>query len=255
MSVLPVPVFDAHLHIVDPSFPLTANEGYLPQQFTCDDYLARMSPLGVRGGAVVSGSFQAFDQTYLLAALKRLGPGFVGVTQLSAHVSDAEILRLNAAGVRAIRFNLVRGGSEDVSQLDRLARRVHALTGWHVELYVASRDLPALYSKLAALPAVSIDHLGLTKEGFATLLRLVELGVRVKASGFGRVELDVADALRAIADVNPAALMFGSDLPSTRAPRPFAESDLDLLCASLPTAQVERVLAGNAKEWYRIAPS
>jgi predicted TIM-barrel fold metal-dependent hydrolase len=249
-----VPVFDAHLHIIDPQFPLVANDGYLPQAFTCDDYLARTSHLGVRGGAIVSGSFQGFDQTYLLAALRRLGPGFVGVTQLPADTTDAEILRLDAAGVRAVRFNLVRGGSEDVSRLDRLARRVHALAGWHVELYIASRDLPDLYSTLAALPAVSIDHLGLTKDGFATLLRLVEVGARVKASGFGRVELDVADALRAIADANPAALMFGSDLPSTRAPRPFADSDLDRVCACLPAAQIEPVLARNAEAWYRIAP-
>ena len=34
------------------------------------------------GGAVVSGSFQGFDQSYLLDALDQLGPSFVGVTQL-----------------------------------------------------------------------------------------------------------------------------------------------------------------------------
>ncbi|MGC1332472.1 amidohydrolase family protein, partial [Pseudomonas sp.] len=69
-------VFDAHCHIIDPRFPLVANEGYLPPTYTVDDYLAQAAPLGVCGGAVVSGSFQAFDQTYLLDALARLGPGF-----------------------------------------------------------------------------------------------------------------------------------------------------------------------------------
>ena len=30
------PVFDAHLHIVDPRFPLVENNGYLPDPFTVD---------------------------------------------------------------------------------------------------------------------------------------------------------------------------------------------------------------------------
>ena len=42
-----------------------------------------------------------------------------------------------------------------------------------------------------SLPAVSIDHIGLSKAGFLTLLKLAEKGVRVKATGFGRVDFDV----------------------------------------------------------------
>ena len=38
--------------------------------------------LDVAGGAVVSGSFQAYDQTYLVDALQRLGDGFVGVAKV-----------------------------------------------------------------------------------------------------------------------------------------------------------------------------
>jgi predicted TIM-barrel fold metal-dependent hydrolase len=104
-------LFDAHLHIVDPRFPLIANQGYLPAPFTIADYRARTAAYNLVGGAVVTRSFQAFDQSYLRAALTELGPGFVGVTQLSAEVSDAEIRDLHAAGVRAVRFNLKRGVS------------------------------------------------------------------------------------------------------------------------------------------------
>ncbi len=79
-------VFDAHFHIIDPQHPLVRNQGYLPEPFTCGEYRDACTALGllVGGGAVVSGSFQAFDQGYLLAALAELGPGFVGVTQLPA---------------------------------------------------------------------------------------------------------------------------------------------------------------------------
>jgi len=108
------PLFDSHFHIIDRRFPLTPNNGYLPDDLTCSDYRVQMSAYDLRGGAIVSGSFQAFDQSYLLDALHTLGPLFVGVTQLPATVTDREILDLDGAGVRAVRFNLKRGGSEDV---------------------------------------------------------------------------------------------------------------------------------------------
>ena len=73
------------------------------------------------GGAVVSGSFQMFDQTYLVDALGKLGPRYVGVTQLPATVTDDELMRLDAAGVRAVRFNVKRGGSADVQDLASMA--------------------------------------------------------------------------------------------------------------------------------------
>ena len=57
-------VFDAHLHIIDPRFPLVASQGYVPEPFTVEDYRTRTAGLGITGGAVVSGSFQGFDQSY-----------------------------------------------------------------------------------------------------------------------------------------------------------------------------------------------
>lgn len=245
-------LFDVHLHIIDPRFPLVANRGYRPDAFTGGDYLDRMAGFGleVAGGAVVSGSFQKFDQSYLVDALPRLGPGFVGVTQLPVTVSDAEITRLHAAGVRAVRFNLYRGGSERVEHLARFAHHIHDLAGWHVELYVASGDLPALEPMLAALPKVTIDHLGMTRAGYSALLRLVEGGVKVKATGFGRVQFNVAESLQEIAAVDPSALMFGTDLPGTRARRSFEAADLDLIAEALGPALARRVLRDNAENWY-----
>lgn len=243
-------LFDAHLHIIDPDFPLISNNGYLPEPFTCADYLGRMKQHELMGGAIVSGSFQGFDQSYLLAALKKLGSSFCGVTQIPATTSDEEITRLAACGVRAVRFNLKRGGSEELQHLDTLARRVFDRAGWHTELYVDSRELDDLFNTLVSLPAVSIDHLGLSGAGFSTLLRLAERGVRVKATGFGRVDFDLPTALRDLYAANPDALMFGSDLPSTRAPRPYQESDLELITDTLGEAAAEKVLFQNALNFY-----
>lgn len=244
-------LFDTHLHIIDSRFPLVPNNGYLPEEFTCESYLKRLQGYTLAGGAIVSGSFQVFDQTYLVDALRKLGPSFVGVTQLPVSVSDEELLELDSVGVRAVRFNLKRGGSEEANQLDRMARRVHELAGWHVELYVDSGELPGLYTTLAALPAVSIDHLGLSKEGFATLLRLVERGVHVKATGFGRVDFDLRRALLDIYSANPESLMFGTDLPSTRAPRPYLDDDFSLVIELLGSEKARRVFYENAVRFYR----
>jgi len=41
-SVAPT-VFDAHLHIIDPRFPLVANQGFLPDPFAVADYRGRLS--------------------------------------------------------------------------------------------------------------------------------------------------------------------------------------------------------------------
>ncbi|MET9610774.1 amidohydrolase family protein [Streptomyces sp. NPDC006512] len=245
------PFFDAHFHVIDSRFPLFENDGFTPEEFTVGQYRTRTAALDVSGGAVVSGSFQRFDQGYLLDALSRLGPRFVGVTQIPHDLPDAELLRLADRGVRGVRFNLRRGGSASLEHLDALARRAHAVAGLHTELYVDSRDLPELAETLAALPAVSIDHLGLHADGLPHLLALVERGVRVKATGFGRVELDVPEAVRAVLKADPTALMAGSDLPSTRARRPFADTDLDLL-ADAAGEHLDAVLHDNAAAFYRV---
>jgi predicted TIM-barrel fold metal-dependent hydrolase len=221
-----VPIFDAHFHIVDPRFPLVANQGFLPEPFTVSDYRERVAELDITGGAVVSGSFQAYDQTYLVDALEQLGPGFVGVANVRLDITDDEVLALYAAGVRAFRINLYRGGDLDLIEL---APRFAELVGWHLEVYLDGRDLPELAPRLKRAPRLVIDHLGMTQAGLPTLLNLVKEGAYVKASGFGRIDHDVPAALRAIADVNPGALLFGSDLPSTRAKRPFQDADLQLV--------------------------
>lgn len=243
-------IFDSHLHIIDPRFPLLANNGYLPPAFTVADYQVYIKAYPFDGGAVVSGSFQAFDQTYLLDALQRLGKNYVGVTQVSHTVTDDELARLHQGGIRAVRFNVKRGGSETVEQLEHMARRVYSLFGWHVELYIDSLDLPELTPTLLRLPKFSVDHLGLSKDGLVHLYALVEKGCRVKATGFGRIDFDPVWAMKAIQAIHPEALLFGTDLPSTRARTPFQFSDLDLISQHFDPADAERILYTNAIRWY-----
>lgn len=243
-------IFDSHLHIIDTKFPLIENQGFMPDTYTSDDYLQTVKNFNVIGGAVVSGSFQGFDQSYLVDALQTLGDSFVGVTQLPYHTSDEEIIQLDKLGVKAIRFNVNRGGSENLSRLDYFARRVFELVNWHTELYINSDSLPEIATIVEKLPAVSIDHLGLSKSGLPNLLSLVDKGVRVKATGFGRIDFDAGEAIRHIYSINPDALMFGTDVPSTRAKRPFQFSDLELINNSLGEEEAKKVLYKNALNWY-----
>jgi predicted TIM-barrel fold metal-dependent hydrolase len=248
-------LFDSHCHIIDPRFPLVVNQGYTPPPFPADGYLARAKPLGIVAGAVVSGSFQGNDQTYLEDALTRLGPGWVGVTQIAPDVPEAEIIRLAAIGVRAVRFNLFRGRIDNVDDIVALATRVHAIAGWHAELYVDAAALRPHVATLSKLPQICIDHLGMTEAGLPVLRDLVAAGGKVKATGFGRLSFPVPAALTMIAAVDPHALVFGTDMPSTRAKRPFQHSDIDLVETSLGPELARMAFWDNPLALYRITPA
>lgn len=243
-------IFDAHFHIIDFDFPIIENQGFLPPSYVVEDYKNETANLNVLGGAIVSGSFQGFDQAYLLKALKQMGPSFCGVTQLQYTVTDEEIINLDKNGVKALRFNIKRGGSEDLWKLDYFSRRVYDLVGWHSELYIDAKELTEIASTIEKLPAISIDHLGLSEGGLPYLLKLVDKGIRVKATGFGRVELNVKNALKSIYNVNPDALMFGTDLPSTRAKRRFKYEDIELIQQLFDEQAIDKILYSNALSWY-----
>jgi predicted TIM-barrel fold metal-dependent hydrolase len=245
-------LFDSHCHIIDHRFPIVANQGYTPPHFPLENYLAQARPLGVMAGAVVSGSFQAEDQTYLMDILPKLGPAWVGVTQIPNDYPDAEIARLGKLGVRAVRFNAFRGRIDSVDDIVALATRVHSVAGWHSEIYADAAALAPHVDKLSKLPQLCVDHLGMTEAGVPVLLDLVAAGCKVKATGFGRVKLDVPKTLEAVARKNPNALVFGTDIPSTRAARPFEAADIDLVERVLGQEFAQKAFWDNPLALYRV---
>jgi predicted TIM-barrel fold metal-dependent hydrolase len=242
-------IFDSHFHIIDSRFPLVSNSGYMPPEFTAKDYVREVSDLSITGGVVVSGSFQSFDQRHLVDALATLGPTFVGVANIADGTTDEELLRLAEAGVRGVRFNFYRGGSAGRDSALSLGQRAWDVAGMHSEFYLDASDLHELETVITALPKVSIDHLGMTLAHRDVLLRLVSRGVHVVATGFGRVDFDVASTIREIHQENPAALMFGTDLPSTRARVPFHPGDIELV-ANVLADDASLVLHDNGAHFY-----
>jgi predicted TIM-barrel fold metal-dependent hydrolase len=245
-------LFDSHCHIIDQRFPIVPNQGYTPPNFPLEDYLAQVRPLGVMAGAIVSGSFQANDQSYLIDTLGKLGPGWAGVTQIPSDYPDQEIVKLAAIGVRAVRFNVLRGLNDDIDGIVSLASRCHAIAGWHFEIYADVAALKPHVGRLSKLPQISIDHLGMTEEGVPVLLDLVAAGCKVKATGFGRTKVDIPKTLESVARKNPNALLFGTDLPSTRAQRPFLASDIDLIERVLGPELSRRAFWDNPVALYKV---
>ncbi len=243
-------VFDAHFHIIDYRYKLLPNNGYTPPEFTVDQYRSSTEELDIRGGTIVSGSFQAFDQQYLLDALDTLGSSYYGVANIPHTISDQKIAALYESNIVAVRFNLKRGGSETLEHLDYLSNKLYEEFGWHTELYVDSSNLPDLRKALSKLKDFSIDHLGLSKAGQKELLHWVDKGARVKATGFGRLDFDPISFMQDIMTINPEALMFGTDLPSTRSKTPFSIVDIHQIQEHFDEDDQLKICYQNAFNWY-----
>ena len=151
-----------------------------------------------------------------------------------------------------MRFNVFRGRIDSVDDIVALATRCHSVAGWHSEIYADAAALKPHVDKLAKLPQFSIDHLGMNGEGLPVLLDLVAAGWKVKATGFGRVKMDVPKVLEAVAKKSPDALVFGTDIPSTRAARPFEAADIDLIERVLGRELAQKAFWDNPLALYKV---
>lgn len=243
-------IFDSHFHIINPKFPLVENDGYLPPDFTVKNYRDTVKDFDFVGGAIVSGSFQMFDQEYLIDSLKSLGENYYGVANIPIAMKDHELEKLNQSNICAVRFNLKRGGSESLENMVELSNKLYDHYRWHTELYIDSRELKDLKKTLEQIPKFSIDHLGLSKTGLSDLYYWVEKGIKIKATGFGRVDFNPIEVMQKIHSINPNSLMFGTDLPSTRAKVPFTFDHLKMINDHFSEDDLQRILYQNAQDWY-----
>ena len=244
-------IFDSHFHIIDFSYPVIENNGYYPPEFTTENYRDEINEIELIGGAIVSGSFQGFDQSYLKDSISKLGKNFYGVANIPVTMNDKELKELNEHNIVAVRFNLKRGGSETVDNLEYLSNKLREEYGWHTELYVDSQNLGEIGRVLQKIKVFSIDHLGLSKSGLNELYKWVEKGIKIKATGFGRIDFDPIEAMKVINKINPEALMFGTDLPSTRAKTPFSKLDIQRIKENFNEDDQERIFYKNAVKWYK----
>lgn len=159
---------DCQFHIYgDPAvFPPRANAPYPPITSASFGEAQRMhQAIGFARGVIVHSAIYGSDHRLLLHALESLGDRnrYRGIGILDDKVSDAELERLNAAGVRGARFNFIRffAMEQREAEVRRAMARLREL-GWHARLHVNGEDLlqnSALLRSIKDIPMV-IDHFG-----------------------------------------------------------------------------------------------
>lgn len=271
-------IVDCHFHVIAPldRAPMASGRSYTPAPAPVGDWRAALAPLGVTHGVVVQPSFYGTDNRVLLEALDEGHGSLVGIAAVAADVSDAELDRLVAAGVRGVRVAHFEpgdpralGGFVRWDAFDALEPRL-AERDLHLQLFTDSRLLPAIASRVrrSRVPVV-IDHmgrapatLGAAHEGIRTLIELMRDGPAwVKLSGIanlsdsGPAYDDVRPIHEALVAAVPDRVVWGSDWPHTRpaGERPATSTLMQLFRRWTPEASRRRIEWTNAVRLYRLA--
>lgn len=264
----PAGATDTHMHFYDPKLPV-APGAFMPGEFTIADYRAVQKRLGLERVIVVQPNAYADDNGLTVDSIKRIGRNARGVAVVKADVKDAELERLTAAGIVAVRIMALPGGMLHFDAMDAVVARVHSF-GWHANIQLDGRRLPDLEAQIKRLPGrFVIDHTGKFLEPvapeskeFRSLLNLVDTGrcwVKLSApyetskTGAPKYE-DVSKLARALVKHAPERMLWASNWPhpGNRKPAPPDDADLlDLLLDWAPDEAVRRkILADNPAELY-----
>ncbi|MDB5864958.1 MAG: hypothetical protein JWO70_2764 [Betaproteobacteria bacterium] len=264
---------DAHAHICGPidRHPYSARRVYTPPDALLPAYRHMLDTLGVQRMVLVQPSVYGSDNTVMLDAMAKLGDAARGVAVVDDDVADAELERLNAAGVRGVRINVVDvaegKGMIAMEPLVALARRIERY-GWHVEFLMHADEFPQLDRLFADFPVdIVLGHLGYMKTdkglddpGFQALLRLMARGKAwVKLTGPYRISTasmphtDTVAFAHALLNAAPNRVIWGTDWPHVmvKAAMPNDGHLADLLLEWVPDeAMREQVLVGNPARLY-----
>ncbi|KAJ9622508.1 hypothetical protein H2204_011521 [Knufia peltigerae] len=164
---IPPQSWDSHMHVFEPHSLDHDSAPYLPISSDLPQALTFESSLGLRNIVLVQPSCYGFDNTYLLRALRKLGPRHArGVVAFNPHTTTFQDLQSwHRLGVRGVRINL-KSVNETMDRrafealLWRYADAVRPL-GWVIQLYVPM-ELAAWLEDLAPSLDVKIclDHFG-----------------------------------------------------------------------------------------------
>jgi predicted TIM-barrel fold metal-dependent hydrolase len=227
-ALLPPGACDTHVHVFGPHrrYPLDARRNYTPHECALDDYRKVMRALGIGRAVLVQPSVYGTDNSALLDALREGGPAFRGIVVPGADIDDGALREMHERGVRGVRLNLVNPQVVGLDQTLALFERV-AAWGWHLQVLLdltrhGSGMLQSLCDRVT-VPVV-VDHMGKLPPGTRrhALFDLVKAGrCWVKLSAPYRTSneppphADIAGLARALADANPAQVLWGSDWPHT----------------------------------------
>jgi predicted TIM-barrel fold metal-dependent hydrolase len=265
---------DSHLHVYDSRFAYMPNAVLKPPLATVADYRALQKKLGTSRCVVVQPSTYGTDNSCTLDAIAQMNGNARGVCVVNASISDAELKRLHAGGIRGARIQFGLGNPVSADEVMPLSKRIAKL-GWHIQCNMPPEQLIQMESLLLSLPVpVIIDHLGrattVGQPQYNTVRKLLDSGHGwVKVSGAylygGGTAPDYAGASQAAMGYIKAAperCVWGSDWPhpdATKKLNPVAMPDdvtlLNLVAHWMPDAKLRhRILVENPERFYGFDP-
>jgi D-galactarolactone isomerase len=266
----PLGAADCHMHIYDPArFALAPSPRVAPTNAAVDQYRLLQKRIGTTRVVIVTPRNYATDNRATVDAIARLRNAR-GVAVLHPDVSDAELKRLNAAGIRGTRFSLGDPATAVVTpeMVEPMAKRVAPL-GWHLQMNMGGEQIVAMADLLRRLPTPLVfDHLGIpplpagiAHPSHAILRGLLDQGrAWVKLSGAylnsrsGPPYPEATAIAQDFVKAAPERLVWGSDWPHPTSPGPAKPNDamlFDLLSEWAPNAAVRhRILVENPIKLY-----
>ncbi len=226
---IPAGSWDTHVHIFDNPPPMQIGNRLIPFPHAPADALdAMLHRLGLDHAVIVDGALGGTE--ILIAQLEQSRGRHRGVAVVNDRVSDHDLDRLHAAGVRGARFYFVdfMGPPQDPDAYKRSIDRIARL-GWHALIFVQPKDLIAHEKVLRETPVpIVIDHLseiriadGLEQPAMALMLDIqssrdayvkISCGDRRSLVGAPGYEDDIPFARKAI-DNDPSKVIWGTDWP------------------------------------------
>jgi 2-pyrone-4,6-dicarboxylate lactonase len=228
---------DAHFHVFGPAerYPYGADLRYKPPHAPLEDFLGLAGRMGFERYVFVQPSAYGRDNTCMLDAMRVVGDRCRGIVDIDENAPDAELDRLNRAGVRGVRVNVnpikppEPGFSKTMlARIERLERRC-AEIGWMLDFLTPGWLTQELLPVMAKLKVrYTVAHLGMflardgaQQPGFLEFLEWLKNGngrCWVKLTGVYRMSVapgfaDAAPLARALMEAAPDRLVWGSDYP------------------------------------------
>ena len=268
----PANACDCHHHIYDPArFAMVPTPGRpAPSNGSMQEFRLLQKRIGTTRHVVVQPRNYGVENEVTLDALKQAGGNARGVAVVRPTITDEDLKRFDAAGVRGIRFSIGDPKSRVVSpdMIEPLAARIAPL-GWHIQFYTEPEQVVELADILRRLPTPLVfDHLGhpalpagTAHESHAIIRGLIDKGnTWVKLSGaYLNTQVgppDYPEATKIAQDFVKAAperLVWGSDWPhpTETEKKPDDAVLFDLMTVWAPDEKTRnRILVNNPETLY-----
>ena len=271
---LPEGAVDAHCHVFGPGneFGFAPERKYTPCDASKQQLWHLRDYLGFSRNVIVQATCHGADNNAMVDALLASNGLARGIATIKEDISEAELDKLHAAGVRGVRFNFVKRLVDALpfDSLKRIADRI-VKRDWHIVIYFESQDLPELYDFFTSLPTILVvDHMGrpdVTKsvegEDFALFLKFmrenenvwskVSCPERISADGPDKGYQDVVPFARKVVESFPDRVLWGTDWPhpNMKSHMPDDGKLVDMIPLFAPTAELqEKLLIDNPMRLY-----